>query len=416
MKKILIISYFFPPSAKAGAHRAYSMAEFLPQFGWQPIFVAPTKGYYGRIPRFDNKLLELVDKFPTYRVPFYYPFNNTSKSIIAKGTRKIWEKIFLPDAKIVWNYSIKKRISAIVETHKPHVIFITGTPFSHFLLAPFLKKKFNLPVILDYRDPWLGNIVNNATNVISRNVHYHFEKKSIEAADLITTASYYIIDYIKEHSGDYVDNKDFFGFPYGFNFQRLSEIQSEEKKDPRRIIGTFAGFVHGDIDIHEILAGIKKALLKDKRLAETLLIDCCGTLFGHTKHPADLLQEYRLEKNIRLMDFKPYQEFLITLKSSDFLILPHGSSSLAKVLYPTKFFDYLGVKKPILYWGDRGQVWHTIETCRAGICSQPSAELIAHSILEIFQQGKSFYSSDEYLQFDRKSIFRDFTDKLNQLF
>jgi hypothetical protein len=414
MKKILIISYFFPPSAKAGAHRAYSMAEFLPEFGWQPIFIAPTKGYYGRIPRYDNKLLELTDKFPTYRIPFFYPFNNSSKDIIAKGSRKIWEKIFIPDTKILWNYSIKKRISTIVEKHNPQVIFITGTPFSQFLLAPYLKRKFNVPVILDYRDPWMGNAIHHETNIVKRKLHYYLEKKAVEATDLLTTASYYIIDYIKEHSGDYVNNKDFFGFPYGFNLQKLSEIKGEEKTDSQRIIGTFAGFVHGDIDIHEILVGIKTALWKNKQLAKNISITCLGTLFGYSQKPAVLLNKYNIDKIVHLEGFKPYNEFLDTLKGSDFLILPHGSSPLAQVLYPTKFFDYLGVKKPILYWGEKGQVWDTIMKCDAGICSQPSSKHIADSLVEIFQQRKSFYSNDEYLQFARRNIFRDFTHKLNQ--
>jgi hypothetical protein len=414
-KKILIISYFFPPSAKAGAHRAYSMAEYLSRFGWEPVFIAPEKGYYGRIPRYDYKLLDKIKTYQVYRVPIIFPFKNHNLSLLARGSRKIWDLTFIPDGRVLWNFSIKKRISKIIRLHKPKIVFITGTPFSTFLLAPFLKKKFGLPVVLDYRDPWIGSIVEKNKNPFKFRICEKWEKEAMNHADLITTASYRIIDFIKMNSGEYVQGKRFFGLPYGFNQDRLNQIKIEKKKNNKIIVGTFAGFVHGDIDIHEILKGVKMAVDNNILIRQRLLIKCYGTLFGYTAAPDKLLKDYNLEKNIHIMGFEPYEKFLVTLKSSDFLILPHGKSSVTKVLYPTKLFDYLGVKKPILYWGEKGQVWETIIQCDAGLCYLPVADSISVSIQKIFNVHHNFYKTDEYLKFDRNKIFYDFVDQLNML-
>lgn len=419
MKKIIIISYFFPPSSKAGAHRAYAMAEFLPKFGWYPIFIAPEKGYYGRIPRFDPKLLNLVSKFPIYRIPFFYPFNNTSTSFAARATRRIWESTLFPDGRVLWNKGIKKEIEFIIKKHKPNAFFITSAPFSSFLLSPYLKNKFGLPVILDYRDPWSGNLYT-ISNKWKAKFAFSIEKKILASADLVTAASYYIADFIKNLFVKYVKNTEFFGFPYGYNgeFFRKEILTTSKNRLSDRAPAAFAGQVHGDIDVEVVLKGIKLATQNRKDISSNLRIRCYGSLFGCFNKKRYLIKKYGLENNVSLHPFVPYREFLEILNSSSFLILPHGDSRIAKLLYPTKLFDYLGVRRPILYIGGEGQVWETISACNAGICSPPEQNKIAKFIIKVFKEcdSKSWYNQlENYEKLDRFNIYVDFCKKLNDL-
>jgi len=420
MKKILVISFFFPPRAKAGTHRAYSMAEFLPKFGWEPVFIAPSEnGYYGRPPRVDYGLLKLVRKYPICRIPLFSPFQNESLSLIARSTRRLWEAILPPDSRIVWNIAIKRELDVIIKNHKPDIVFITGTPFSSFLLAPHIKKEYDLPVILDYRDPWSGNPEMERT-FLRKKTNLYFEKKALKAADLVTTASYHMIDFIKEAIGESVQSKIFYGFPYGFNREFLCrEIQLiSHFETSKKIIGTFAGSVHGNIDVNIILSAIKSAIDKEHRLAGTLEINCYGTLFGCSNKPDILIAKYGLEENVKIFPFLPYIDFLKILSGSSFLILPHGVSPLAKVLYPTKFFDYLGLKRPILYIGGKGQVWETIQQCVAGVCVKPDPLEIAESLITLSDNWntENWYTNEQiYQQFNRSNIFNAFCKRLENL-
>ena len=424
MKKILIISYYFPPCAKAGAHRAYSIAEFLPRFGWDPIFIAPENGYYGRVPRFDDALLDVVGKFPTYHIPFFYPFNNQSLSLLARGGRRFWEALLLPDGKVFWNRAIKKKLGQIVTKHKPDILFITSTPFSSFLLAPYLKKEFGLPVVLDYRDPWAANPGIEGNRLKAR-VALSFEKEAIAAADLVTTASYYMIDFIKKTLGSVTNGKHFFGLPYGYNgeFFRKEILSIPVNKSSEEVIATFAGadpnpLVHGEPSAETTLAGIKLAINKDKKVAEKLRFECYGTLFGCSTDPHAIINKYGLSQHVSLHSFLPYSEFLKVLRKSSFLLLPNGDSPIARVLYPTKFFDYLGVKRPILYIGGNGQVAESIVDCDAGLCSKPEKTAIAESLITILQEinVKTWYTrNSKYRELDRMNIFSDFCSKLNEL-
>jgi glycosyltransferase involved in cell wall biosynthesis len=419
MKKILVISYMFPPSARAGAHRAYSMAEMLPKYGWSPIFIAPLNGYFGRLPRFDESLLKIVNKFPVVRIPLFYPCNNNNQALFARAARRFWETVLLPDGYRLWNRGVKNALSEVVLKYKPDVVFITAPPFSHLLLAPFIKRKFHLPVVLDYRDPWTGNPV--AGPLWRRSwAALSFEKKILPRADLITTASYYIIDFMKKHLGSIVRDKQFFGFPYGFNgdfFKKeILPIMSENFSEIIRAV--FAGTQIGDLSAEKVLKGIRITIDTDSEIAKKVKFSCYGTIFGYSGESRTMIKKYGLGQYISYYPFLPYMEFLRVLRQASFLIQPLGIKETSVVVYPTKFFDYLGVKRPILYIGGDGQVSETIKSCHAGICCGPEPEQIAKSLKSMVNRvHKDAWYSDpsSYNKFDRKNIFADFCQELDRL-
>lgn len=396
------------------------MAQYLPRFGWEPVFVVPENEYPGQVPRRDPELLKMVDQFPIYRIPFFQPFNNQSLSLGARLIRRFWETAFVPDAKIVWTATVMKRLSQIVLKEKPDLCFITAAPFSSFLLGPYVKKTFRLPVILDYRDPWSRNpgIVRNA---VKARLVSPLEKHCVAAADLITAASFRMIDFIREGLGSMADEKAFFGFPYGYDratSNRPSQ-QTQQRGHPRKkVLLTFAGSVHGEIRADTILAGLQLALRDSETVRKNLQVDCYGSLFGVFKQAKGLVTKYGLEKHLNLHPFLPYSDFLKAISSSSFLLLPHGTGPVTRVQYPTKFFDYLATRRPILYIGEKGQVSETMRSCNAGIVSEPQAKAIAKAVVSICNtdnQSHWYSETSNYEKLSRTSIFSGFAQKLSRL-
>jgi len=363
--------------------------------------------------------LDSVKQFPVYRTPSFYPFNLENPNALIRVVHRLWETIFIPDGRILWNKGVKKNINKIINEHKPDIIFLTATPFSTFLLAPFLKKLYQIPIVLDYRDPWaLTPMAGN--NKLRRAVCLHLEKKTLAAADLVTTASYHAIDYIRKEVGEIAYAKTFWGFPYGFDgeFFKNNIFPFSHKNDSKEITGTFAGFVHGNLAAETVLAGIKLAIEGDKNVADRLKINCYGTLFGQRNHKQNLIEKYGLSKNIRVQEFLPYIEFLKVIHQSSFLFLPLCVGEHYVTVYPTKFFDYLGVKRPIFYIGSESQVSETMRKLNAGICCEPNSEAIAELLIDMVKNVNSpiwYDDSSAYEKFDRKNIFRDFCYELNRL-
>lgn len=416
-KKILVISYIFPPSSKAGAHRAYSMARYLPRFGWEPVFIAPEGGYYGRTKREDHSLLEEIERFAVYRSPLYYPFNDFRSGLVPRVVRRLWDEVMVPDGMILWNRSILRSLDDIVRRHSPRAVFITGMPFSSFLLAPHIKERYGLPIILDYRDPWADNMLLVKTRLKTA-ISRRLEKKAVASATLVTTASYHMIDYIRSsHPRDFKET-EFLGFPYGYDrefFER--EILPAPSEDRSKMTITFGGFPDGDIRPEVILRGLER-VANDDRWMGRLRIVCYGTLFGDIRDQDALLSRFNLADKVEIRPFAPYREFLLALRNSSVLLLPHGTTPINQVTFPSKFFDYLGVKRPMLYIGKGGQVPETIRECQAGLSTHAVPQQIEAAVRELCENADSpeWYSGTEaYERLDRTNIFAEFVNKLESI-
>lgn len=387
MRKILVISYFFPPCAKSGTQRILKMAEYLPKFNWEPIFLTVKDGYWGRLARWDQELGNIVEPFKVYRSSFPFPFKKGGFGLLKRLVRRIWDEIMSPDGFVMWvPFAIRRGIK-IIKEDKPNAIFVTGTPFSSFLIGYFLKKKTGLPLFLDYRDPWTNNpgLIHPRWKIP---LCKYIENKIVKTADLIFAATPYMAKYILQSFPSSLALK-FRTFTYSFNAKYFSQLSKFAHQNPIFTI-TFAGHVHGDAHPEPFLIALKLLMNNIPELFEKINFNSYGTLIGliTKKEIISLIQKYELNNIVKVKEFflsvsKIYEE----IRKSHILLLPLGKSKITEVLYPGKFFDYLGAKRPILYLGIKGQVWETIEKTKTGVCVDPeNPEEIASAIYDLYQK------------------------------
>ena len=395
------------------------MAKFLPRLGWQPIFVAAQLGSGSPFHRLDNELLKAFNEGDIIRVNDGAPFSGGSNSSVARATRRVYEWLLPPDSRVVWNMRIKRVLPEIIARYRPQIAILTAPPFSTLLLGRHLKNRYGLKIVLDYRDPWTNNPI--AQNTFPRRLlNPYLDRRALDSADLVTTASYEMAEFIRDGVSRAAERTKFFGFPYGFDRGFFDDeiLTLPPKMSNGTIRATFAGSVHGEIDVDAVLEGIRLAIDGPCRTMKRLKIECYGTLFGRSGDNDRLISQYGLESHLRIHPFLKYREFLEVLRSSSFLILPLGDFPIAHVFYPTKMFDYLGVRRPILYIGGQGGLWNAIEGCQAGVCTRVEPKLIAQSLVSIVEghNGHSWYTDeDAYARFDRGRIYRDFSAELSEL-
>lgn len=314
---------------------------------------------------------------------------------------------------------LKRSLDKIITLHKPQVALMTAPPFSTLLLGGYLKREYGLKIVLDYRDAWTNNPGIQCT-LPRRVVGPYLDKRALAAADLVTTASYEMARFIQESVGPVARGKRFLGFPYGFDSQFFAK-EAANRTPPTNgtIRATFAGKVHGQIDVEEILSGIRDAIDESRTVSDRLRIECYGTLFGHTANPQDLIAEHGLDAHVSIHPFLPYRSFVESLSNSSFLILPLGEFDIAHIFYPTKMFDFLGVGRPIVYIGGSGGLQDAIEDCNAGLCTRPNRKGIARAIVEMAggydEQGRWYTNLEAYSRFERLRIYRQFCAELDQL-
>ena len=179
MKKVLIITYYWPPSGGSGVQRWMYFCKYLKDFGIEPIVITvdEKKASYRNL---DFSFCELVEDIEVYKTNTLEPLKFYSK--IMSGDKMlqflqhlqvnlnltIFKKLvvsfgnfFLPDARIGWvKYAVRMAKNVIANNDISYLI-TTGPPHSTHLIGLKLKKYFSIPWMTDFRDSWTALHYNN---------------------------------------------------------------------------------------------------------------------------------------------------------------------------------------------------------------------------------------------------------------
>jgi glycosyltransferase involved in cell wall biosynthesis len=148
MRKLLIISLHFPPSAASGSFRILGFCRHLPKFGWQPLVVA--------CPQVPGEPLDpdLASLIPDQTQVEYV---NYPTSALSRLSSKLLyrARAFKVDRHLPWSLAALQTCRQMIQQNQPDAILTSGPPHTTHLLGLKLKREFNLPLIADFRDPWV---------------------------------------------------------------------------------------------------------------------------------------------------------------------------------------------------------------------------------------------------------------------
>ncbi|MBQ3521911.1 MAG: glycosyl transferase family 1, partial [Bacteroidales bacterium] len=175
MKKVLIITYYWPPSGGSGVQRWLKFAKYLPQYGWEPVVYTPENPEANSI---DEALLKDVGPQTTVikrKIVEPYGFykalsgkkgsqikanlvssSNNKKSFVQRLSLFIRGNLFIPDPRILWVAPSVRFLKKYLKENPVDAIVSTGPPHSMHLIAKKLSKSTDIPWLADFRDPWTG--------------------------------------------------------------------------------------------------------------------------------------------------------------------------------------------------------------------------------------------------------------------
>lgn len=141
MNRVLIVSLSFPPSTMASVHRARHLARYLPAHGWQPRILTIDQRYHK----------EPADPGLAALVPGHVDVVRIG-AIPYRFTRRLG----IGDLGLRSMLHVAKALDRQCAAFKPDLVFITGWPFYPMLFANRIAKRFGVPVVLDFQDPWVS--------------------------------------------------------------------------------------------------------------------------------------------------------------------------------------------------------------------------------------------------------------------
>jgi len=361
MKRILIITYYWPPSGGAGVQRWLKFAKYLPEFGWHPTIFTPENP---EAPAIDGSLLkDISDKIEVIKTPiwepytFYKKFTGKKKSekinagfIQEKNTNKLLENIstfirgnfFIPDARKFWikpsvNYLKKYLIDNPVD-----VIISTGPPHSMHLIALELKKQLGVKWIADFRDPWTNIDFYSDLKLTksSDNKHKKLEKEVLSIADCVISVGNTLSQELKSLGANRIST-----ISNGFD---TDDIPSIKPKLGDKFSIAHVGSINKDRDHEAFWKALQIACSKLPKFKENLEIKFIGKVDISTLNQIKI---WDLEDNFNHMEYMPHDKIINELMKAQILYLPINNTPNAKGILTGKFFEYLAAKRPILAIG-----------------------------------------------------------------
>ncbi len=358
MKKVLIITYYWPPSGGAGVQRWLKFARYLPDFGWEP-FILTVDPEYAAYPVTDNSLLSDIpgslrvitthatDYFSIYkkdrsRIPAAGFANSSENSLKNKILRFIRGNFFIPDPRKGWNrYAFRKACSIIEKEDIKHVI-TTSPPHSTQLIGLKLKKKYpHVKWIADLRDPWTDIYYYSQFyhTAIARAIDSGYEKKTLLRADRIITVGESLKESFCTRAGD-IEKKTY----VVTNGYDESDFKNVKFSPCSEFTVSYTGTLSDAYPVQSFLDAAAGFVSKGKKLK----IRFIGTV---SPKQTDLIKKTLPGNITSFMPYVDHQAVIKHMMESDILLLIIPDHKSNRSIITGKLFEYIACGKPIICIG-----------------------------------------------------------------
>ena len=326
-RSVLILTYHFPPSSASGSFRMLGFARHLPRHGWRASVVSPPTLPWEPVDA------ELSERVPPETAVYHVPYPS-SKLVRRLAPISGW----LPRA--------ARACRAVIREQRPEAVLTSGPPHQIHWLGLWLKRRYGLPWLADFRDPWFPHNRNSrGGDFASRRVDVQ-EAVVMRAADAVIAnapnARKALALAYPRHHGKFVT------LPNGYDRETFEALALTPPERPAgaalRIVHTGAIYVGRDprplLDAIRSLSGLPIELSFFGPPAE-----------GGLDLPAEV-HARGLADRVSIHGQVPYDRALRAMAGADILLLMDSPGRMIGV--PAKLYEYIGAGRPVFALGERG--------------------------------------------------------------
>jgi glycosyltransferase involved in cell wall biosynthesis len=411
VRNVLVIAYYFPPMGLSGVQRTLKFVKYLPKFGWRPIVLTTgNMDYYA----FDESLFSDIEGsqttiYRTHSKDKPQKVRTFPNKFVQTLGRIYYDTLYIPDSKIGWQKSALQTAEKIFAEHDISAIFATAPPFTDFLIADKLSRKYDVPFLADYRDTWVDNPFKYYVTPYHRSRNIKMEQTILSHAH----KSFVTTRFAKElllRRYRFLSHDDIMILPHGYDPDDFAGVTSTRNNDGKFVI-THSGLFQDDRTPKYFLQAVSEFIASNPKAAEALKVRFVGLMrHSHLK----LINKYKLYANVELTGYVTHKESIRHLIESDVLWLMMNDVYRS----PGKLYEYLGARKPIFINAPAGPMTKIAEDCGAGFICEPSdVKAIKKQLAELFelwQEGKLPKPDEKYIGlFSRDKITYDLARELS---
>lgn len=407
MKKVLFITFYWPPSGRATLHWPLDIIKYLPEYGWQPSVLTVKEDTFSTS---DHSLSSQVDpNMKVVRTDYFDPFviyrkflgkaqdeplvasemiSKTNRSLKHRLTIWIRMNLFVPDARAGWFSYALKAGRKMMQQEKYDAIVSIGPPHSSHLIARRLAKKFNVPHTPVLIDPWTDIVYYTGfkRSYLTLKLDNHFEREVMkDARDVVFVTTNTKEDFVSKYP--WIKDKSHVIY-WGYNGEAFKGAVKKDNNAEEVLLHA------GNIFDYQNPPGLWKVISELNDKGRKIKLRFIGTVSPAIKKA---ISDAGLDGVTEYRGFLPYSEVVSEIISASALLV----CATEKRHVPGKLFEYMRSGRPVLAFGEENdEVAGLLKRAGAGMLFKYTERPD-----EFFARLNEFRTDMEYVEgFDREKL------------
>lgn len=417
MRKVLVITYYWPPAGGPGVQRWLKFVKYLRDFDIEPVVYIPENPTY---PLQDSSLIkEIPDGIRILKQRIFEPYGlanflsrkktkRISSGIIHTKNQSTLEKcmlwirgnLFIPDARKFW---VRPSVTFLAKTMVEEgirTVITTGPPHSVHLIGDRLSKKLSVKWVADFRDPWtsIGYHEKLHLSKTSQRKHKKLERDILNNADAIVVTSNTTKEEFKE-----ITNSPIAVITNGHDIKYNGAAALDDKFTLAHIGSLLSG--RNPSNLWRVLAELAQ---ENKAFRDSFELQLVGVV---SKDVLDNMHGHGLQPYITQIEYLSHEDAIKRQQQAQVLLLVEINSLETQGIIPGKLFEYMAAQRPILGVGPKNwEVAEMISETQSGeVFDYEVRSQLKDQILEWFgkyQNDSLGVDSENVAQYSRRELTR----------
>jgi glycosyltransferase involved in cell wall biosynthesis len=384
MKRLLFLAYFFPPLGGGGCQRTLKLVRYLDPNGWESTVVTTRDADYWIL---DPTLLEEVPRsaeiirvggLTSLRLLRLLSRGGVSIERRQRGRdpvafrtlRRLQSWMLIPDGYLPWSRAAGRAAAKRIEAGGIDAVWSTSSPESSHLAGLALKRRFGIPWVADFRDPWVGRVTYRPPTSWHDARHRALERAVVGGADRVTVVSEAMLALYRNRYPE-LPAERFAYVPNGFDsddWRRVGELampaEGSGSSARSRFVLLHAGQLAHRPTARTLLDAVGRMVAADPRSAADFTLRFLG---GNEELSREDLERRGLAAVVQILPSKPHIASMAEMRRAQALILLGHGGEADSLLYTGKIYEYLTSGRPVLGLLDEGPAAALIRASGSGV-------------------------------------------------
>jgi len=429
MKKVLIITYYWPPSGGAGVQRWLKFAKYLPQYGWEPIIYTPEnpdfavedlsllKDVSPNLEVIKTRIWEPYEIYKTLigkkgqKINISFSEGGKKQGFIHKLALALRGNLLIPDPRCFWISPSVSYLEEYLKKHPIDAIISTGPPHSMHIIGLKLHKKTNIPWLADFRDPWTNIDFYKELNLswLADKIHRSKEKQVLTRAQKVVSVTPTWCAELAENASRAVDLVH-----NGYDEDDI--IRTNNPVDSNFSI-VHIGSINAARNPKILWKALGELIQENDELRKYLKIKFVGNVESVVYRD---IEQYKLNPYLEKVGYLSHADAISFQQTSQLLLLLINNTPNANGILTGKLYEYMASARPILAIGPtKSDIANLLQETNAGVIVDfEDVTGMKRAILELFEKyktGKLDSQASGYQQYSRKAQCGVMAQLLNQI-